>query len=63
VFFADGGLACRRPFRHTGTAFRVRSVQGIGDFNREAQQYIGFDGPRPNAMLQCHAIQKLHDDE
>ncbi len=44
-------------------ALRVRGIQCVRDLDRQTQQNIGFNGFSGDAMLQRHAIQKLHGDE
>src|SRR4029077_5375520 len=44
-------------------ALRMRCVQRIGNFDSQAEQGRRLQRFRPDAMLQRHAIQKLHDDK
>jgi hypothetical protein len=41
----------------------VRGVQCICDFNGQRQQTLCVQWPSGNAMLQRHAVQKLHRDK
>ncbi len=44
-------------------AFRVRGIERVGNFNCQSEQYIRLHGPSRDAMLQGHAVQKLHDQK
>ena len=44
-------------------AFRVCSVECIGDLDGERQNQLGVHGTPGNAVLQRHAVEKLHGDE
>ena len=44
-------------------AFRVRSVERVGNLNRQSEQNLRLHGSPGDAMLQRQAVQKLHDDE
>jgi hypothetical protein len=41
----------------------VSGVERVGDLGGQTQQDIGLDGFSGDAMLQRHAVQKLHDEE
>jgi hypothetical protein len=43
--------------------FQVGGVERVGSLNCQTEENIGFDGFSPDAMLQRHALQKLHSDE
>ena len=43
--------------------FGMRGIQCIGNLNSQSEQDFGLDGPSRDAMLQGHAVQKLHGDE
>src|SRR5438132_2769323 len=38
-------------------------VEGVGDFDGERKQGLIIERTACDAMLQCHAIEILHDDE
>ena len=44
-------------------SFGVRRIQRIGNLNRQRKQRLGLHRSPRNAMLQRHAIQKLHGDK
>ena len=44
-------------------ACRMSHVEGVGDLDREAEQYVGLHWPSGDTILQRHAVQKLHHDE
>ena len=43
--------------------FGVRGIERIGDFDGQREQGLGVHGLARDAMLQRHAVQKLHGDE
>ena len=42
---------------------RMRRIERVGDLNGKRQEQIGFKWTSGDAVLQHHAIQKLHGDE
>ena len=44
-------------------ALCVCRIERVGDLDRQAYQHIGVDRPAGDAVLQRHAVQKLHGDE
>src|ERR1700730_5947660 len=44
-------------------SLRMRSIQCVGDLNRQTEQSIGLYGFSGNAMLQRHPVQEFHRDE
>ena len=44
-------------------AFSMRGVEGVGNLNGQRQKQVGLHRTIADAMLQCHAVEKLHDDE
>ena len=44
-------------------AFRVCSVECIGDLDGERQNQLGVHGTPGNSVLQRHTVEKLHGDE
>ena len=44
-------------------SFSVGRVEGIGNLNGQRKNLAGFHGTASDAVLQGHAIQKLHGDE
>ena len=43
--------------------FAVRGVEGVGDFDGEAEQDVHFEGTSGDAVLQGQAVEVLHGDE
>ena len=41
----------------------MRGVEGIGDFDSQFEQGFEFHRPSTDAMLQGHAVEKLHGDK
>ena len=44
-------------------AFRVRRIQGIGNFNRDREQRFEVHWTIVDQVFQGSAVQELHDDE
>jgi hypothetical protein len=44
-------------------AFGVGGVERVGDLNGEAKRDVGLKRTAGDAVLQCHAFEKFHDDE
>ncbi len=44
-------------------SLRVRSVEGVGNFDGQIQQRFGVDGAAIDAVFQGLAFEELHDDE
>ena len=44
-------------------AFGVSGIECVGNFDSQTEQYIRFDWPARDAMLERYAIEKLHHDE
>jgi hypothetical protein len=44
-------------------AFRVSSVERVGNLSGQRQNQLGFHRPASDAMLHRQAVQKLHSDE
>src|SRR5580704_7629957 len=44
-------------------AFRVRRVEGVGNFDAQVEQQLHLERTSGDAVLQRHAIEKFHGDE
>jgi hypothetical protein len=44
-------------------AFRVGSIERVGNLDRQTDEYIHLHGLSGDPMLQRRAVQKLHDQE
>jgi len=44
-------------------AFGVGGFERIGDLSAKAEEHSNLEGTKGDSVLQCCAIQKLHDDE
>ena len=60
---AFGDEDVRRLYVAVDDPFHMGSVESVGDLNRQAEQNFGLYGFAGNTMLQCHAVEKLHDEE
>jgi hypothetical protein len=44
-------------------ALRMRGIEGVGNLDGERENQFGFERTPSDAMLQRHAVEKLHGDE
>ena len=43
-------------------AFGMRRLEGLGDLDAEPDQFLDTDGTLGNPLLECRAVEILHDD-